>query len=71
MKNDEYNPADYGDKVSGLQFEIEHLKECIKYDKWLEFEVMQVGSKYLNVRDGQTYSSVDCWEAIKKQLESK
>ena len=65
----QYNPADYGDKSSGLQFEIEHLKSCIKYDKWLESEVMEVGSKYLKVRDGQTYSSIDCWEAIKKQLD--
>jgi len=33
MKNDEYNPADYGDKVSGLSMEVTKQIENVSNDK--------------------------------------
>jgi len=54
--------------IKKLKDDISHLRACKEFESNLQMEIIKVGSKYMNVRDGETYSVQQAWNAIQGYL---
>jgi len=62
------NNQDKDYEIARLKDELDHLKRCKEFESNLQLEIIKVGSKYVDMRRGTTFSSTDAWWAIQKRL---
>lgn len=56
-------------EIERLKEEIKHLRACKEFESNMQRQVMDVGLKYMDIKDGKTVCVSDAWDAIVKELE--